>query len=143
WQCPEDEVDTLWKLLVRDLKRRGPKCLKQDIRLVSIGRRDRMPDVAVKELERVERETAHCRRMTLCLALDYGGQWDVCELAERIRSGARDGSLGAAPFTAEALQRLLPSPIVPPGDLLIRTRGQARGSNLLPWPPPHPPPPLP
>ena len=133
WQRPQDEVDTLWKLLVRDLKRRGPKCLKQDIRLVAIGRRDRMPDSAVKELERVERETGHCRRMTLCLALDYGGQWDVCELAERIRKGTRDGSLDERPITPESLQRLLPSAIVPPVDLLIRTGGEARVSNFLPW----------
>jgi undecaprenyl diphosphate synthase len=92
-----------------------------------------MPDGAVKELERVERETGHCRRMTLCLALDYGGQWDVCELAERIRRGTRDGSLDERPITPESLQRLLPSAIVPPVDLLIRTGGEARVSNFLPW----------
>jgi undecaprenyl diphosphate synthase len=133
WQRPQNEVETLWKLLVRDLKRRGPKCLRQDIRLVAIGRRDRMPDVALKELQSVERATAHCRTMTLCLALDYGGQWDLCELAERVRAAARDGSLGDAPLTPERLQQLLPSAIVPPVDLLIRTGGEARVSNFLPW----------
>jgi undecaprenyl diphosphate synthase len=133
WQRPQNEVETLWKLLVRDLKRRGPKCLKQDIRLVAIGRRDRMPEVARRELESVERATAHCRTMTLCLALDYGGQWDVCELAEKVRRGVRDGSLGDAPLTPERLGQLLPSALVPPVDLLIRTGGEARVSNFLPW----------
>jgi undecaprenyl diphosphate synthase len=133
WQRPRAEVDTLWKLLVRDLKRRGPKCLKQSIRLTAIGRRDRMPEVALRELERVERETEHCARMTLCLALDYGGWWDLCELAERIRRGARDGSLGDEPFDPERLHRLLPSATVPPVDLLIRTGGESRVSNFLPW----------
>src|SRR5262245_16552686 len=112
WQRPQKEVDTLWKLLVRDLKRRGPKCLKQGIRLTAIGRRDRMPPVAASELARVERETAGGARMTLCLALDYGGWWDLCEMAERIRRGARDGSLGDAPIDAETLHRMLPSAIV-------------------------------
>jgi len=134
WQRPQAEVDTLWKLLVRDLKRRGPKCLKQGIRLRAIGRRDRMSEVARSELERVERDTAHCTRMTLCLALDYGGQWDLCELAERIRRGTRDGSLDPGPVTPATLQRLLPSAaVVPPVDLLIRTGGEARISNYLPW----------
>ena len=133
WQRPQKEVDTLWKLLVRDLKRRGPKCLKQGIRLTSIGRRDRMPDSARAELDRVTRETGHGTRMSLCLALDYGGWWDLTELAERIRRGARDGSLPEAPFTPEQLQRLLPSAAVPPVDLLIRTGGEARVSNFLPW----------
>jgi undecaprenyl diphosphate synthase len=133
WQRPRAEVDTLWKLLVRDLKRRGPKCLKQGIRLTSIGRRDRMPDVAVRELERVQRDTAHGTRMTLCLALDYGGLWDLCELAERVRRGARDGTLGDAPLNEELLRELLPSAAVPPVDLLIRTGGESRVSNFLPW----------
>src|SRR5688572_13793485 len=133
WQRPRQEVDTLWKLLVRDLKRRGPKCIKQGIRLRAIGRRDRMPDVAVRELERVERETAGGTRMTLCLALDYGGWWDFCELAERIRRGVRDGSIDGEPFDPERLRELLPSGIVPPVDLLIRTGGESRVSNFLPW----------
>jgi undecaprenyl diphosphate synthase len=133
WQRPRDEVDTLWKLLVRDLARRGPKCLKQGIRLVSIGRRDRMPDVAIRELERVTHETAHCDRMTLCLALDYGGQWDVAEMVERVRRGARDGTLPDEPIAPEKLHELLPSSIVPPVDLLIRTGGESRVSNFLPW----------
>ena len=133
WQRPDEEVTTLWKLLVRDLKRRGPKCLKQGIRLTAIGRRDRMPDVAAKELERIERETAGGARMTLCLALDYGGWWDLCELAERIRRGALDGSLGEEPIDRDRLHRLLPSAIVPPVDLLIRTGGESRVSNFLPW----------
>jgi len=133
WQRPRPEVDTLWKLLVRDLKRRGPKCVKQGIRLRAIGRRDRMPATAVRELERVEAETAGGVRMTLCLALDYGGWWDLCEMAERIRRGALDGTLADAPLDRDALHRLLPSAIVPPVDLLIRTGGESRVSNFLPW----------
>jgi len=133
WQRPMEEVATLWKLLVRDLKRRGPKCLKQGIRLIAIGRRDRMPETAARELERVEAETAGGTRMTLCLALDYGGWWELCELAERIRRGERDGSLESGPFDAARLREMLPSRVVPPVDLLIRTGGESRVSNFLPF----------
>ena len=133
WQRPQKEVDTLWKLLVRDLKRRGPKCLKQGIRLSSIGRRDRMPETARVEIDRVTQETSCGTRMSLCLALDYGGWWDLTELAERVRRAVRDGSLPDAPITEVQLQRLLPSAAVPPVDLLIRTGGEARISNFLPW----------
>jgi undecaprenyl diphosphate synthase len=132
WQRPSSEVRTLWKLLVRDLKRRGPKCLKQGIRLTSIGRRDRMPEEVVRELERVQRETARCTRMTLCLALDYGGMWDLTDLLERVRRGALDGSLGDETIDEERLRALLPSAAVPPVDLLIRTGGESRVSNFLP-----------
>jgi undecaprenyl diphosphate synthase len=54
-------------------------------------------------------------------------------MAERIRRGALDGSLGDAPIEAETLHRMLPSAIVPPVDLLIRTGGDSRVSNFLPW----------
>jgi undecaprenyl diphosphate synthase len=133
WQRPRAEVDALWKLLVRDLKRRGPKCVKQGIRLVTIGRRDRMPASASDELDRVMRETAGGTRMQLCLALDYGGWWDFTELAERVRRGEREGRLPPGPLTRETLERMLPSAAVPPVDLLIRTGGEARVSNFLPW----------
>ncbi|MSR47906.1 MAG: di-trans,poly-cis-decaprenylcistransferase [Planctomycetes bacterium] len=133
WQRPAHEVETLWKLLVRDLKRRGPKLLKQGIRLTTIGRRDRMPAAAVSEIDRVQRETAGGTKMQLCLALDYGGWWDLTEMAERVRRGERDGTLPPGPLTPESLERLLPSAIVPPVDLLIRTGGEARISNYLPW----------
>ncbi len=133
WQRPKREVSTLWKLLVRDLERRGPKCLKNGIRLRSIGRRDRMPEVAVRELDKVERATAHCDRMTLCLALDYGGTWDILQVAERARELFCSAKLPAGPLSPELLSTLLGSGIVPPVDLLIRTGGESRTSNFLPW----------
>jgi len=133
WQRPEKEVTALWNLLLRDLKRRGPKCVRQGIRLTAIGRRDRMPAAAARELERVERETARCDRMTLCLALDYGGTWDLLEMAEQVRRLERVGQLGDRKLTKEDLDRLIPSGSVPPVDLLIRTGGESRVSNFLPW----------
>ncbi len=133
WQRPKTEVSLLWQLLIRDLQRRGPKCVKNGIRLTTVGRRDRMPARAVREIERVERETAECDRMTLCLALDYGGTWDFVEMAERIRRLEREGVLGEEPLDAESLARHLPSGNVPPVDLLIRTGGESRVSNFLPW----------
>jgi undecaprenyl diphosphate synthase len=133
WQRPKKEVSTLWKLLVRDLRRRGPKCLRNGIRLTFIGRTDRMPPSALAELERVAEQTRHCDRMALCLALDYGGRWDLCTMVERVRELERLGELPPGPLRAEDLGRLLPSGQVPPVDLLIRTGGESRISNFLPW----------
>jgi undecaprenyl diphosphate synthase len=132
WQRPRREVSLLWRLLVRDLKRRASKCLREGIRLTSIGRRDRIPPIALRELERVEEVTAHCERMTLCLALDYGGMWDLTQFGERIRELDRAGALGDAPLDPSRLAELLPSGKVPPVDLLLRTGGDQRISNFLP-----------
>ena len=133
WQRPGREVNALWRLLVRDLRQRGPKCLREGIRLTAIGRRDRMPDKARAELARVERETAHCDRMTLFLALDYGGAWDIVQMAERIRQKVHTGEINGEPLDEHAVEALLGSAEVPPVDLLIRTGGDSRISNFLPW----------
>ena len=133
WNRPRREVDMLWRLLVRDLRRRGPKCLREGIRLTSIGRRDRMPPLALRELERVQKMTAHCDRMTLCLALDYGGMWDLAQIAERVRQKVLAGTLADGPIEISSLPELLGSGKVPPVDLLIRTGGDSRVSNFLPW----------
>ena len=118
---------------MRDLKRRASKCLRQGIRLTSIGRRDRMPEQAVRELQRIEAETARCENMTLCLALDYGGTWDILQVAENVRRMMEEGRCPPGPFTQEAMAELLGSGSVPPSDLLIRTGGDSRTSNFLPW----------
>jgi len=133
WQRPSQEVSMLWRLLVRDLRRRGPKCQREGIRLSSIGRTDRMPARALAELRRVEAETAGGRNMTLCLALDYGGEWDVREALKRACREGREGRLTEDGIDERCLSTFLASGSVPPVDLLIRTGGDSRISNFLPW----------
>jgi undecaprenyl diphosphate synthase len=71
--------------------------------------------------------------MTLCLALDYGGTWDILQVAENVRRMIEEGRCPPGPFTQEAMTELLGSGSVPPSDLLIRTGGDSRTSNFLPW----------
>jgi undecaprenyl diphosphate synthase len=98
-----------------------------------MGRRDRMPVNVQTELARVEASTMGGNRMTLWLALDYGGMWDIGQLVEEVRRRQRIGELGEEPLTSEQLVALLPSGALPPVDLLIRTAGERRLSNFLPW----------
>ena len=133
WRRPSDEVQGLWKLLVREIKRRESKLKRNRIRLRSIGGRDRMPPGVREELERVEHATRDGDRMTLWLALDYGGQWDICGLAEEVRRRALAGTLKPGPLNPDDIAELLPSGGLPPVDLLIRTAGELRLSNFLPW----------
>ena len=133
WQRPAEEVSMLWRLLVRDLRKRGPKCLRQGIRLTSVGRVDRIAAPVLKELRKVERETAGCEVMTLCLALDYGGTWDLKDAMRRAFELGREGNTSDQEFADLQLDQFLASGNVPPVDLLIRTGGDSRISNFLPW----------
>jgi undecaprenyl diphosphate synthase len=133
WRRSEEEVFGLWRLLLMEIRRREKKLLKNGIRLRSMGRRDRMPVNVQTELARVEASTMGGNRMTLWLALDYGGMWDIGQLVEEVRRRQRIGELGEEPLTSEQLVALLPSGALPPVDLLIRTAGERRLSNFLPW----------
>lgn len=133
WRRPTEEVTGLWFLLLREIRRRESKLKKNRIRLRGLGRRDRMPPEVEKELARVERSTLDGDRMTLYLCLDYGGQWDICALADEVRRRERAAELPDRPLAPDDIARLLPSGALPEVDLLIRTAGERRLSNFLPW----------
>jgi undecaprenyl diphosphate synthase len=133
WRRPPEEVKGLWRLLLREIKRRESKLIRNGIRLRAVGRRDRMPADVRDQLARVEERTNGGTKMTLWLALDYGGQWDICGLVEEVRRRERAGTLSAPPLSADDVARMLPSGELPPVDLLVRTAGEHRLSNFLPW----------
>jgi undecaprenyl diphosphate synthase len=119
WSRPEREVSALMKLLGRYLLQETDRCLKNGVRLVGIGRRDRLPAPVIALLEESERRTAHCRRLNLRLALDYSSRSAILDAARKLGPNA----------TEESFSEL----IGPDVDLLIRTSGEQRLSDFLLW----------
>lgn len=150
WKRPPAEVRALMSLLRVFLRRKRKKLLKNGVRLRWLGRRDRIPRDAAKLFTEIEDETAHLDKMTLVLAVDYGGRWELMQAAEKFaarrrrhgRSTAaggrppreRDDGNGTAPEASEEeFAACLPTPWLPNVDLLVRTAGERRLSNFLPW----------
>lgn len=133
WQRPKKEVDELMRLLYYYLTSEIPRFHRKAVRLKAIGQLDRLPRRVRAQLDRIMAKTAKHDRLTLTLALSYGGRTEILDAvaaAARNRAGGREGT---EPLTAESFSRFLYAPEIPPPDLLVRTSGEMRLSNFLLW----------
>ena len=130
WKRPPREVGRLWRLLREYIGKEDSLLMKNDLRLRIIGRREGIPRPVLRELERVEDMTRANGRMTLVVALNYGGRDEIVEAARRILAEGRVGpkELDETKFAAYLFTEGIPDP-----DLLIRTSGELRVSNFLLW----------
>jgi undecaprenyl diphosphate synthase len=130
WKRPRYEVGRLWRLLREHLGKDISLLVDNDLRLRIIGRREGIPSTALRELERVETLTRENRRMTVVLALNYGGRDEIVDTARRIMA---EGSIRADRLDEKAFDAHLWTEGIPDPDLLIRTSGEMRVSNFLLW----------
>jgi undecaprenyl diphosphate synthase len=133
WDRPRLEVDALMELLREFLLSEREELINNGIRLRAIGRRERLPDRVGDVLDRLSEETAHLDRMTLTLALSYGGREEIADAAREIAKRVAAGELDAERIDERLVGAVLPSMEVGPVDLLIRTGGEVRISNFLLW----------
>jgi undecaprenyl diphosphate synthase len=129
WARPDDEVASLLEILAETIERELPDLARQGVRTRFIGRRDRVPVALQRAMEGLERETAANDRLQLWIAFDYGGRAEVVDAARRL---VADG-VPAGAVDEEAVRERLYAPGLPEIDLLIRTSGEQRLSNFLPW----------
>ena len=130
WKRPRHEVGRLWRLLREYLGKEESLLVANDLRLRVIGRREGIPRPVLRELERVEERTRGNSRMTVVVALNYGGRDEIVEAARRILAEGRvgPGDLDETEFASHLFTGGIPDP-----DLLIRTSGELRVSNFLLW----------
>ena len=127
WRRPEDEVSFLMKLFLQALDGKVAKMHQNNLRLKVIGNRSRFPAAIVKGIEAAERLTANNTGLTLTVAADYGGRWDILQAANRLIAE------GKSEITEDDLSRCLSLAEAPEPDLFIRTGGETRISNFMLW----------
>jgi undecaprenyl diphosphate synthase len=129
WARPVDEVADLMAIFGETIERELPDLAAQGVRTRFVGRRDRAPDSLRGQMERLERETASNRRLSLWIAFDYGGRAELVEAARRlVADGVEAGAVDDGALEARLYEPELPDP-----DLVIRTSGEQRLSNFLLW----------
>lgn len=133
WQRPVQEVTGLMSILKRYLDSELARMQKNDIRLISIGDRERLPDAVRASLERVISETSGNTKLTLNLALSYGGRDELVRAVKKISRLCLEGMLDPAAISAVTVAENLDTAGIPDPDLLIRTGGESRLSNFLLW----------
>jgi undecaprenyl diphosphate synthase len=129
WKRPQAEVKQLLQLLLRHLQRETEECRRRGVRVSVIGRRDRLPDVLRRAIERTEEQTAGGDALHLRIAVDYSARDTIVAAAAR-GGGARPSRTAFASALGAAMHAGGPAPDV---DLLIRTGGEQRLSDFLLW----------
>ena len=128
WRRPAEEVTVLMQLFLRALEQEVGKLHNNDIRFKVVGDMSAFDSRIVELIRQGEALTQDNKRLTLTVAANYGGRWDVLQAAERCR--IEDP---VAPITEERLSRFLSMAYAPEPDLFIRTGGEQRISNFLLW----------
>jgi len=133
WQRPAEEVNGLMRLFVEVLQREVNELHANGIQLRFIGARDQLSELLRRRIAAAEVKTAGNARMTLVLAVAYGGRWDIVQAARRVAAKVRAGDMDPQDVDETVLGRHLALSGLPSPDLLIRTGGEQRVSNFLLW----------
>ena len=129
WSRPDDEVAGIMAILRQVIQEETPGLHEQGVRLVHLGRRDRLLPDLQEAVSHVQKMTQHNGGVTLSVAFDYGGRSEIVEaVREIIRKGVK-----AEEVDEEMLSRYLYTRDIPDPDLIIRTGGEYRLSNFLLW----------
>lgn len=131
WRRPPEEVSLLMQLFSGALTNEVAKLNRNGIRLRVVGDLSRF-DPRIRELiEEGERRTAQNQRLTLTIAANYGGRWDILQALSRLVREQPALVRGTVP--EEALAPYLSMHYAPEPDLFVRTGGEQRLSNFLLW----------
>ncbi len=133
WNRPRLEVSALMRLLIETCHSEINTLQKNNVRLEAIGELGRLPKSTYRALRKVMDETADNDRMTLVLALNYSGKWDLTQASRKIAREVEAGKLSSENITEDTLASYLATANYPEPELMIRTSGEKRISNFMLW----------
>jgi undecaprenyl diphosphate synthase len=129
WKRSADEVSGLMGLVLVAVSKYLEKLASEGVRIRIVGDRDAVGEKVRQAWDHAERVTEHNSRITLSVAFNYGGRWDMLQAARRaMADGIRPQDLDE-----DCLSRRMAMHYAPDPDLFIRTGGEVRISNFLLW----------
>lgn len=129
WKRPEEEVSGLMGLVLVAVSKYLAKLESEGVRIRIVGDRQAVSAPVRAAWDETERRTAHNQRITLSVAFNYGGRWDVVQACRR----AIDEGVPVEQLTEARLGQFMALSHAPDPDLFIRTGGEVRISNFLLW----------
>ncbi len=133
WRRPEEEVGLLMGLFMTALEQQVRNLHRNNVRLRIIGERSAFAPRLQSRITEAEELTRANTGLTLVVAANYGGRWDIARAAGRIAIRAKAGELQPEDITPELFETELSIHDLPAPDLFIRTGGEKRISNFLLW----------
>lgn len=129
WLRPTQEVNFLMSLFQESIKKESSALIKHNVRFKLIGDRKPFPKKLVDKIKELENLTEKNTGLTLSVAINYGGRWDIVNAINKHQKE----TLSKKPLTQKNLIENLSLNYAPDPDLLIRTGGEKRISNFLIW----------
>ncbi|HBA67306.1 MAG TPA: isoprenyl transferase [Methylococcaceae bacterium] len=133
WRRPESEVSMLMNLFISTLQSEVNKLHRNNIRLRFIGERKAFSEKLQAKITEGEAQTRDNSGLTLVIAANYGGRWDMSEAFKRIAAKIQSGELDGQEIDETLIAQHLSTADLPEPDLFIRTGGEQRVSNFLLW----------
>lgn len=133
WGRPKEEVDALMELLVNTLKKELGNLMENQVRLATIGDISHLPDQCQRNLQEAIEATRKNTGITVILALNYSGRWELAKAMRRIAGDVKSGKIEVASIDEALIGTYLETAGIPDPELLIRTSGELRVSNFLLW----------
>ena len=127
WKRPEQEVNFLFDLIRKYIKKNLKRIIKQGIKVNIIGKKKNLPSDIVKTLQIIRKRTYNNKIININLALNYGSKEEIVNACKRL-SAKKEIKINAKNFEKELYTKNIPNP-----DILIRTGGTKRLSNFLLW----------
>ena len=133
WRRPEDEVSSLMELFMFVLQKEIKLLHKNQVRLNIIGDLSRFSAKLQLKIAEAQALTAGNTGLTLNVAANYGGRWDIAQAAQQLATQVAAGTLRAEDINEQLLASHIQMHDQPELDLMIRTGGDIRISNFLLW----------
>ncbi len=133
WERPEQEVGFLMDLLMTVIEQEMPRLHEHGVGLKLIGDMDRLPERVRDRLSQALKVSLPEERLSLCVALNYGGRAEITQAARRIAQDAAEGKITPQEVDEALFGSYLYTSGMPDPDLVIRTGGEYRISNFLLW----------
>ncbi len=133
WKRSPEEVRFLIGFNKDVLRRQRDQLDAWGVRIRWSGRRPRLWQSVIRELEDAERHTRHNTVCTLTMCVNYGGRAEIADAARAIAEDVAAGALKASSVSEKTIQRYLDEPDLPDVDLFLRTSGEQRLSNFMLW----------
>ena len=133
WKRPKEEVDQLMKLLLEYLRGAIADLENRKVRSRELGSRDGQSREILRDIAPVDSETAAHQEMDFLICINYGGRQELVQAARRIAAEAAAGTLKPEDVDEACIADRLYTAGIPDPDLLIRTSGEQRLSNFMPW----------
>jgi undecaprenyl diphosphate synthase len=133
WTRAKDEVNNIMALMMRLFKTDIKLLLENDLRMLVLGSRDKLPAKMNAAIDSAQQQTAHCKKATIAVCFNYGGQQEIIDAVKKMV----EQNISADEITIDTINKELYQPQVPPVDMIVRTSGEKRLSNFMLWRSPY------